>query len=75
MTEVLNWEKFPILEGKFHSGGNYKDDSMTGSNSDPTIWYQPVTVKLCFSPILMCLVTTSQCLQQINRFTLVLSTV
>jgi len=27
MTEVLNWEKFPILEGKFHSGGNYKDDS------------------------------------------------
>jgi len=31
---------------------------------DMTVWYQPVTVKLCFSLILICSVTSCQCLQQ-----------
>jgi len=55
---VTNWGEISTCQGKFPSGGKFKGDS--GSD----MWYQPLTVKLFFSLILLCSVTSCQCLQQ-----------
>ena len=54
------------MSEKFHAGGKFSGDTMTGYRSDSVIHWdsEPVTVKLYFSATLLCSVISSQCLQQ-----------